>query len=371
MARAAVVGMLLVATLASRPAQAQSQPASSWVSRLHTLVDEAARDFEGELSLYVLDVESGDSYAYDADTPTYLSSAIKIAVMLEVLHQVDQHQLSWDEELEFSADDIRDGMHRLGSTRPGARLSIAKLLEYMMGDSDNAAADLLIHRVGLENVEAQLAARGIHTGPLSSLLEERRGIYARLDPRARELSPEQIRSLGQRDSLGARARLLSELLGHAPAWTGQQLDLAFGAYYAEHVNSASMREMGQLLAQVARCEGLSAESCARARTLMRGCHTGRGRIAAGLPETAIWAHKTGTQHRRACDMGLLYLQPDHPIVVAACTRNFWHVSEAERLFARLGRIVASMIELPTGRKSAARPACSGATCSRQNSTDDL
>jgi beta-lactamase class A len=40
-------------------------------------------------------------------------------------------------------------------------------------------------------------------------------------------------------------------------------------------------------------------------------------------------------------VGLLYLQPDRPIVVAACTRNFWRVSEAERLLARLGRIIST------------------------------
>jgi beta-lactamase class A len=105
-----------------------------------------------------------------------------------------------------------------------------------------------------------------------------------------------------------------------------------------------MREMGRLLAQVARCEGLSAESCSRAHALMRECRTGRGRILAGLPETAAWAHKTGTQHRRACDLGILYLQPERPIVVAACTRGFWHVSDAERLFARLGRIISDTVE---------------------------
>jgi beta-lactamase class A len=345
MARAAMMGMLLFAVLATSSVQAAGAPREPrWASELHTRVEEAARDFDGELSLYVLDVESGDAYAYNADTPTYLSSAIKIAVMLEVLYQVDQRRLSPEEQLEFGADDIRDGMHRLGSTRPGARLSIATLLEYMMRDSDNAAADLLIRRIGVENVKAQLVSRGVQTGPVSSLLDERLRIYSQLDPKARDLSPEQVRALGNEDSLGARARFLSGLLGHTPAWTGQELDQAFGAYYAEHVNSAPMREMGRLLAQVARCEGLSPESCTHALTLMRGCHTGRGRIAAGIPSTASWAHKTGTQHRRACDLGILYLQPERPIVIAACTRNFWHVSDAEQLFARLGRIISSALD---------------------------
>jgi beta-lactamase class A len=347
MLRAATVSVLLLAALAPRVAEASGERSRApWTARLHTLVEQAAEDFEGELSLYVLDVGSGDAYAYDADVPTYLSSAIKIAVMLEVLHQVDRKKLSLKEKLTFGPEDIRDGMHRLDGVRPGERLSIATLLDYMMGDSDNAAADLLIRRVGVHNVKAQLVARGIQAGEVSSLLDERRRVYARLDPSAQGLRPQQIHSLGEHDSPSSRARALSELLEHSPAWTGSELDQAFHAFYAENVNSASMRSMGRLLAQLARCEGLSKASCTRAHALMRACRTGRGRIAAGLPSTATWAHKTGTQHRRACDLGLLYLQPDRPIVVAACTRNFWRVSDAEHLFARLGRIISSAAEAP-------------------------
>jgi len=169
------VCLLLFVTLVAPSVEAGGgRPAASWLSTLQPRVEEAAKNFDGELSLYVLDVESGEAYGYDADTPTYLSSAIKLAVMLEVLHQVDHQQLTWDERLEFGPDNIRDGMHRLGGTRPGERLSVATLLEYMMADSDNAAADLLIQRVGVERVQAQLAARGIQAGPVSSLLEERR-----------------------------------------------------------------------------------------------------------------------------------------------------------------------------------------------------
>jgi beta-lactamase class A len=338
------VCIFLTVALAAPAVQAGGERASPpWATELHARVEEAARSFDGELSLYVLDVESGDAYAYDADTPTYLSSAIKLAVMLEVLHQVDSRKLTWEETLELGPEAIRDGMHRLAKVRLGERLTIATLLEYMMADSDNAAADLLIARVGVENVKSQLAARGIQMGPVSSLLDERRRIYSQLDPRARELSPEQVRSLGTQASPASRARFLSKLWEHSPAWTGRDLDRAFHAFYAQQVNSASMKEVGRLLAQVARCEGLSAESCSRAHTLMRSCRTGRGRIAAGLPETASWAHKTGTQHRRACDVGILHLRPGRPIVIAACTRNFWRVADAERLFTRLGQHISALL----------------------------
>jgi beta-lactamase class A len=340
MTRTALLCAFLVTLLVTPSAKALGSPeVPRWTAELNGLVETAARNFDGELSLYVLDVESGEEYAYDADRLTYLSSAIKLGVMLEVMHQVDAGRLSWNETLTFTSNDQRDGMHRLHRARPGDALPVSILLEHMMVDSDNAAADLLIQRVGVDAVKARLAARGVQTGPVLSLLDERRRIYAQLDSKALAFTPQQIRTLGRYDSPASRAQVLSRMMKPRTAWTGKDLDQAFSAFYAEGVNSASMRQMGQLVGQVARCEGLSPASCTRAHTLMRACQTGRARIAAGLPATAAWAHKTGTQHRRACDVGFLTLPSGQPAVIAACTRNFWRVSDAEQLFATLGASV--------------------------------
>ncbi|WP_163991763.1 serine hydrolase [Pyxidicoccus caerfyrddinensis] len=338
---------------AAHAAPAVSEP--SWRAVLREGVDAAARDFDGELALYVRDLSTGEEYALNASTPMYLSSAIKVAVMLEVLRQVDAGTLALDTPIAFEPDDARDGMHPMAKVPPGTALTVATLLEHMMVHSDNAAADLLIGKVGIDHVNAGLERRGVHFGPLVSLLEDRHHVYGKLDPRGAALTPEQVRELGRRNTLGTRARALSEVLGHTPAWTGSELESAFDAYYAEGTNSASMRELGQLLEQVARCEGLSPATCEHAKSLMRSCDTGRARIRAGLPGTATWAHKTGTQHRRACDVGILELQPGHPIIVAACTRGFRRVTEAEHLLARIGRTLTKAFQrtpVTTGRYSA-------------------
>ena len=52
--------------------------------------------------------------------------------------------------------------------------------------------------------------------------------------------------------------------------------------------------------------------------MMLGTQTGEGRISARLPPNARIAHKTGTQYRRTCDVGLLFLPGDRPVVFAAC-----------------------------------------------------
>lgn len=349
------VPLVLVALLGTAAGAGPRGSEPPWPAVLKEGVEAAAHDFHGELGLYVRDVRTGEEYAHGADAPMYLSSAIKVAVMLEVLRQVDAGTLALDTPILFEPEDVRDGMSPLAKVAPGTRLPVATLLEYMMVHSDNAAADLLLGRVGLANVQANLEARGVRFGPLVTLLDDRRRVYAKLDPRGAELPSTKVRELGRSNSLASRARHLSGLLGHSPPWTGAELHAAFMAYYEERTNSAPMRQVGMLLEQLARCEGLSPALCERALALMRSCRTGQGRILAGLPEGADWAHKTGTQHQRACDVGIFHPRPDRPVVVALCTQGFRQVSDAEALMARIGRTLAEAFgdtPEPMGRYSA-------------------
>lgn len=329
-----VTALLLIALRA----QASVLPVPQrWVPQLRSEVEAAAGGLDGSLSLYVGDVRRGGELEIDADTPTYLSSAIKVVVMLEVLRQVDAKHLSLDQPIVFGPDDVRDGVGPIQRGPPGRRFTVAQLLELMMDRSDNAAADLLMRLVGVRNLDRLVRDHGLSFGPFETLLDERRDIYALLDPRGAKLTPTQIWELGQSRSPQTRAELFSRMIGRSPPFNAADLDGAFKAYYQRHANSASMRQMGRLLGQLARCEGLSSESCSRAHALMRNCRTGTSRIRAGLPGTADWAHKTGTQQRRACDVGILFAGEQHPVVVAACVRDFRSVGEADRLFARIGR----------------------------------
>ncbi|MFP2909133.1 serine hydrolase [Pyxidicoccus sp. 3LFB2] len=346
---------LLVTVLGTLAGAARAAPAVTehpmeplaWRTALREGVEAAARDFSGELALYVRDVSTGEEYGYNASTPMYLSSTIKVAVMLEVLHQVDAGTLTLQTPILFKPEDVRDGMGPMAKVPPGTALPVRTLLDYMMVHSDNAAADLLMGHVGIDRVNASLERRGVRFGPLVTLLDDRRHVYGKLDPRGAEVTPSQVQELGRRGTLATRAKSLAETLSRSPAWAGSDLEAAFNSFYEEGVNSAPMSEMGQLLEQLARCEGLSPAMCEHAQALMRSCRTGQSRILAGLPDSASWAHKTGTQHRRACDVGILQLQKGRPIVVAACTRDFQQVSEAERLLARIGRTLTQAFQQAT------------------------
>lgn len=307
----------------------------------------ALRGFDGSLNLYVKDLSTGEAYGHNALTPTYLASTVKIPVMLEVLHQVDEGSLTLEDTVVFGSDDLRDGAGPVKNAAPGTRFTVGFLLDVMMGDSDNAATDLLIKRVGLTNVQDQVSRRNVRFGPITPLIDVRRRVYGVLHEKGASLTPQDIFDIWLQKGMAARGRALATKVGRTAAFTAADLERAFQSYYTQNVNTASMKEMGALLEQIGRCEGLSATTCARARALLTACRTGKKRIKAGLPAGVTWAHKTGTQHRRACDVGLLYLSPDRPVVVAACTRDFSSTAASDRLLARTGRAVWTALTAPS------------------------
>jgi beta-lactamase class A len=314
-----------------------------WPVALETEVVRFARGFDGELAFYVKDLSDGSVYSYNGETPFYLASVVKIAVLREVYRQLDAGRLALDELLTLSAEAVRDGSGLAKSSALGARFSVSELLKRMIHQSDNAAADLLIERVGLDRINAALDAMG-GFGEVTSMLTVRHLVYGRLSPKALSLTPGQIFELAQINPLEERARALGKAIGEHQL-SGRDLARAFEAYYADLLNSASMSAVVRLLESLHRCEGLSASSCRAIIETLKHCETGEARLKAQLPPGLAFAHKTGTQHRRICDVGLLYL-PGKPIAIAACAKDFQSMRAAEVLFAQLGKATLRALAVP-------------------------
>ncbi|MFC4910361.1 serine hydrolase [Actinomadura gamaensis] len=104
-----------------------------------------------------------------------LGSAFKLYVLGALSDAVAKHQVSWNTPLA-----IKDEWKSLPSgtlqTRPaGTKLTLAQYAEYMIGISDNTAADHLINRLGRDTVERELPVLGNrrpqHTQPFLTTRE--------------------------------------------------------------------------------------------------------------------------------------------------------------------------------------------------------
>ena len=291
----------------------------------------------GKLGIYIKNLSTGEVHSSGAEQAWYLASGVKLPVALELLRQVDEKLLSLDDTVELNAEDYVDGSGPTNDHPPGAKLSLRYLLEQMMVVSDNTASDLIIRRIGLEKVNsnvARLVPKGFF--PITTLADVRRLAYSGISPRAMKLKGRELLAL-KKEPEDKRARKLASIL-NIPEDPAKSLDHAFNAYYASNFNSASLEAYGELLRKLAEGEALKPATTKLLLSVMMRVETGKDRIAAGLKDGLVWAHKTGTQYARVCDFGLVWeaKNPERKFVVASCASGFASTAAAERSLRDLG-----------------------------------
>lgn len=319
---AMVAGVLACAPLSARAALPEpSLP--EWPVVLQTEVVRATRGFDGEAHIYVKDLVSGAKYSYNASTPTYIASGVKLAFMLGLFRLVVDGRAALDEPVRYDVEDVRDGAPVFNAMKTGTTLPLRVVLDAMVHQSDNAASDLIAKRVGIDVVNRTLADEGlVGFGPITSLLDVRRLAYGQITPAVERLSPTEIRVIGFQKTTEQKVAKLCELIGvPVGTFTAADWDLAFRAYYRTGLNSASMEAVGALLERIATGKMINVDASGAMLDVMLGTQTGANRITARLPPETPVAHKTGTQYQRICDLGIMYVEPQRPVVLAACMKG--------------------------------------------------
>ncbi len=286
------------------------------------------------LRVFVRDLETGAEFGLRADEPTYLASCVKVGILVEVYRQRQMGRLALDEVVEYLEEDVRDGAPRLNRRSVGDRIALSTLVDWMVRSSDNGASDLILRRVGRANVEAGLRALGIQRfGPVSFMIDVRRGVYGMLDPAARDLSPSAVRTIRWTDIWRPQLDRLAAELGRSPG-TFRKADViqAYDRFYAAGMNSAPMRTMAEIFTRLARHELVSVDADRQMLDLLSHPRTSKKRIRGRLPPGVRVAHKTGSQFRRMCDMGAIQMPRGAPLVIAACMVDA-EVDQAERAIA--------------------------------------
>lgn len=302
------------------------------------------KEFPETTGLYLKNLRTGKDFSYKADDFWYIASGVKIPVALEVLRQIDAGKLKWETKIEVQDSDYIDGAGELNYIKPQSKVSVRLLLDQSLTFSDNTATDMLIRTVTLEKVNAltqSLAPKSFK--PITTLAEVRRQVYGQFHPDAKKLSNMEYIRLRVIKSEEDRMKKLAELLKINPdQMKHQNLDAAYEAYYSGGLNSATLRGAGLIFEKLLTSKLFKAESKKRLMKILEGSQTGKDRITRGLPQSYIFAAKTGTQHRRYCDMGILQNgSPLSPrIVVVACIKNA-DIEQAQKIFKKLGEAINS------------------------------
>lgn len=321
-----------------RPEDPQGKVAP-WGAELGLEIEKIKRSFSGSVALYVSDPERAVRYAYNAEKPSYLASGVKIAFMIEVFRQLKKGELSLDEEVTYGPDDIRDGAPVVNPKPIGSKFTIRQLLGWMMQSSDNAASDMIAKRVGLERINQGLKEEGLDGfTPLSRLIDVRRGIFREIDVHADDFTPIDIRTIRWTPIWDPQMAKLTQMLGRPKgSYTKQDMLDAFDRFYETGVNCARVDTIGRILERMLRGELVSQEASKQMIELMSDVKTSNHRILGRLPPGVRVVHKTGSQYERICDLGIIYLPGDRPLVIASCLEGGKDRNGAEDAIAKLAR----------------------------------
>jgi beta-lactamase class A len=167
---AVLVFLLSSATAHAADAPANLKQQTLW-DHLRLAVAEEEQQLDGVLGVAIMDLNSGQQLLVRPDEVFPQASSIKIAVLAELYHQAQQstHGVSGKATLKdryvVRAADIVPDSSILGGLTPGvSSLTNRDLATIMVAVSDNSATNVLIDRVGMENVARLTESLGlVHT----------------------------------------------------------------------------------------------------------------------------------------------------------------------------------------------------------------
>jgi beta-lactamase class A len=136
--------------------------------KLETRVEEIATRLDGVMGVAIIDLTDGRTLLRNADRVSPTASSIKIAILLELYRQ-DQEaragakgKAKLDDIYAFDPKDlVEDSQIMAGLTTGVTRVTNRDLAQFMVAVSDNAAANVLIDRVGMQNVNAMMRSLGL------------------------------------------------------------------------------------------------------------------------------------------------------------------------------------------------------------------
>ena len=122
---------------------------------------------DGTMGVAILDLSSGDTILRHPDDVFAQASSIKIAVLAELYRQDqvasgDGHMARLDDTYTVRKEDmVPDSDIMLGLSAGVTKLTNRDLATMMMAVSDNSATNVLIDRVGMDNVNSTLRSLGL------------------------------------------------------------------------------------------------------------------------------------------------------------------------------------------------------------------
>jgi len=245
--------------------------------------------------LHVVDVDGDGEVDLGADIPVALASVFKLPVLVALHRAAEAGALDLHERVRVPVAGRTTGVTGLAALCDDAELSLRDLAQLMVTVSDNAAADAVVDRVGLDAVARTLDELGLrHTVVRHAC----RDLHAALAEDLATTGTSLARALGDPEAL-AGLRVLD------PATT----------------NRSTPRDMTALLGAIWRDRAAGPAACAAMRRVL-SLQVWPHRLASGFPaDDVAVAGKTGTLPPLRSEVGVVELPGGRRYAAAVFTRS--------------------------------------------------
>jgi beta-lactamase class A len=133
--------------------------------KLEAAIHDVDEHLDGVAGIAIEDLTTGDHFFLRENEVFAQASSIKIAVLAELYRQAQQEKLKLTDLYTVQASDLVPDSDIMGGLTPGiTRITLRDLATMMVAVSDNSATNVLIDRVGMDNVNSMLDSLGLsHT----------------------------------------------------------------------------------------------------------------------------------------------------------------------------------------------------------------
>ena len=257
--------------------------------------------------------DAGVEVGLDADTPVVTASVFKVPVLLELTRQAAAGQLDLTDRVRVPASRRTTGPTGLSVMLDDVEVSWRDLAFFMMSVSDNTATDVVMERVGVDNIAATLASLGLKE--------------TAVDQDCAALLAELATDLGI--DLESEEPVAFTDLDPAKVAAARALNAA-------HTNRTTPREMTELLSLIWADRAGPVDACAEARRIM-ALQVWPHRLSSGFPDGVAVAGKTGTLPGIRNEVGVVAYPDGGRYAVAVFTVADSLASQQPAIDAAIGR----------------------------------
>lgn len=123
------------------------------MEELKQTIEQIVKETCGTWAIVFEDIDKQKIWAMNEDRSYTAASIIKLPIMAAVFSMADQGKIRLSDTLEVKREDLVGGAGVLQHLTPGVELTIYDLVTLMIIQSDNTATNMIIEKVGCEQIQ--------------------------------------------------------------------------------------------------------------------------------------------------------------------------------------------------------------------------